>query len=83
MSCSDKVDENLEAIPTHDYLIWPEVVEGCTEYTARFSIECAQREGCILRKEIEQLGIELQYISTDFFGGCEISTCLIPFDGSD
>lgn len=65
LSCSDKVDENLAAILTHVYLIWPEVVEGYTEYTARFNIECAQREGCSLRKEIEQLGIELQYISED------------------
>lgn len=65
LSCSDKVVENLESILTHVYLIWPEVVEGYTEYTARFCIECAQREGCSLRKEIEQLGIELQYITED------------------
>lgn len=56
LSCSDKVDENLEAILTQVYLIWSEVVEGYTDFTARFSIECAQREGCSLRKEIEQLG---------------------------
>lgn len=65
VSCSDKVDESLESILTHVYLIWPEVVEGYTESTARFCFECAQREGCSLRKEIEQLGIELQYISED------------------
>lgn len=63
LSCGDKVDENLESILTHVYMIWPEVVEGYTECTAHFCIESAQREGCSLRKELEQLGIELQYIN--------------------
>lgn len=57
-SCGDNVDENRDSILTHVYLIWPEVVEGYTEYTVRFCIESAEREGCSLRKEIEQLGIE-------------------------
>lgn len=52
------IEENFDSILTHVYLIWPEVLEGYTEYTARFCIESAQREGCSLRKEIEQLGIE-------------------------
>lgn len=50
LSCSDKLDENLQAVLEHVYLLFPEVIEGFEEYSARVSIGNAHREGCYLKE---------------------------------
>lgn len=71
LSCDDEPDKNLQAILEQAYLLCFEVLEGHTGDDARFMLRGARGHGFLLRKEIEQLGIDFGNIEHDQELSCE------------
>lgn len=56
LSCSDKPDKNLKTLFEEAYILYSEVAENSTGCDPLARIKGARLGGCLLKKEIEQLG---------------------------